>query len=660
QFLGHAHVLEILEALAEQGIGYTVLEPHQAKRWRPMGEGSWVSPRDGGMDTRRPYRCHLPSGRSIDLFFYDGPTSRAVAFEGLLSSGEHFAERLLGGFADRPGPQIMHIATDGETYGHHHRFGDMALAYALRHVEQHGLVRLTNYAEYLALHPPEHEVEIAEQTSWSCAHGIERWRSDCGCGAAPGGSTAWRGPLRGALDWLRDRLRPEWEQAAGAIFEEPWAARDDYIDVVLDRSRERVDAFVRRHGRGEIAGGDRTRALELMELQRHAMLMYTSCGWFFEDIGRIETVQVLQYAARAIQIAERQLGQTIEEPFLERLAEAQSNDPELGDGRRIWQHLVRPAVVSLSQVAAHYAISSLFEEYEVETRVYCYHVRDDDRVGERAGAAQLAQGVAQIESTITGERDELVYCAVHLGDHGLVAGVQHPGGNVGPSALNRVREAFERADIPEALRRLDRMFPEGTYTLRSLFRDEQRRIVDRIVESSVGDAIASQRVIFERHGPLMRYLARLGHPMPEAFGAAARLALGADLRVALGHDLPDVERAREVLEEAERLRLTLDGEGLRRAVESTLGRLAQRLVQHPQDRRLLERLEATVELAPQLTTELDLWETQNRFWTLIHTVWPDQRAGAEQGDVGASAWCEAFRRLGRALRVRIPGWGPAG
>ena len=295
--------VETLEHLAVCGILFTILAPHQAKRVRKIGSGKWKDVTGGRIDPTRPYVVRLPSGHRITVFFYDGPISRAVAFEGLLKRGEDLAMRLASGFrADRNWTQLMHIATDGETYGHHHRFGDMALAFALHHVEKEGLAQLTNYGEFLERFPPTHEVKIEENTSWSCAHGIERWRSDCGCnsGGHGGWNQAWRRPLRDALDWLRDELARAYEEKASHYLHDPWAARNDYIDVILDRDRGTVDEFFTKHGRRVLAGDERTEALKLLESQRHALLMYTSCGWFFDEISGIETVQIIQYAGRII------------------------------------------------------------------------------------------------------------------------------------------------------------------------------------------------------------------------------------------------------------------------------------------------------------------------------------------------------------------------
>ena len=333
-----------LEALAEQGIAFTILAPHQAARVRRLGESQWTDVHKGSVDFRRPYRVSLPSGLGITVFFYDGPISRGVAFEKLLERGELFVDRLLASFeAELAEDQLVHIATDGETYGHHHRFGDMALAYALAHLEAGGKARLTNYGEYLSSHPPTHEAQIVEGTSWSCPHGLGRWRQDCGCRERPVTHQRWRAPLREALDSLRDALAPAFEESAKRLFTDPWAARDDSLSIVLDSSEAALTAFLSRHARRALSKGERGEALQLLELQRHALLMYTSCGWFFDDIAGLEARQVLQYAGRAIELAERLFGGSFEEPFLARLALAEGNDPECGDGRRVYEDFVRPA-----------------------------------------------------------------------------------------------------------------------------------------------------------------------------------------------------------------------------------------------------------------------------------------------------------------------------
>src|SRR5215470_17604714 len=301
---------ETLELLADHGIRFTILAPGQCARVRPLthangSEALWTSTDAESLDTRHPYVVRLKSGNEIAVFFYDGARSRAIAFEGILNSGDNFAGRMMSGFSASESPQIIHVATDGESYGHHHKHGEMALSYALKLIEKTTDARLTNYGEFLEKFPPAHEAQIIEDTSWSCFHGVGRWRSNCGCnmGSRPDWTQEWRKPLREALDWLRDALIPLTEKAAAPLFDNVWAARNTYINVVLDRSSAATAHFLATHANHELSSEERIIALKLMEMQRHALLMYTSCGWFFDEISGIETVQIIAYAGRVLHLA---------------------------------------------------------------------------------------------------------------------------------------------------------------------------------------------------------------------------------------------------------------------------------------------------------------------------------------------------------------------
>jgi alpha-amylase/alpha-mannosidase (GH57 family) len=346
---------ETLALLGDAGIRLTILAPSQAQRVRRLGTDQWVDVGGERIDPRQAYHHTTMRGRRLALFFYDGPISRAIAFEGAAASGETLAARLLAGFQpERTDPQLVHVATDGESYGHHTPRGETALAAALAQLERTGGLALTNYGEFLAAHPPAHEVEIADGTSWSCAHGVERWRSDCGCRVGhPGWHQRWRAPLREALDWLRDQLDPFYETRLSTLLRDPWAARDDYIHVILDRSAESKAAFFARHERRPMDHRTRVEALKFLELQRQRLLMYTSCGWFFDDIGGLEAVQVLKYAARAIQLADDLGLKDLEPGFLRRLAAAPSNVPEMGNGAQVYRRLVLPIAVDFARVVAH-------------------------------------------------------------------------------------------------------------------------------------------------------------------------------------------------------------------------------------------------------------------------------------------------------------------
>jgi len=647
--------LESLDLLAESGMKFTILAPRQASRVRPLGGRAWRDVSGARIDPTRAYELRLPSGRRIALFFYDGPISQAIAFEDLLQSGEALAQRLTSGFSDgRDWPQLVHIATDGETYGHHHRHGDMALAYALEHIDNGDVARLTNYGEFLEKHPPTHQVEIFEGSSWSCVHGVERWRGDCGCntGGRSDWNQQWRKPLREALDWLRDEVAPRFEERARQFVREPWAARDGYIDVVLDREPASIAAFEQAHAGRELVGTERIELLKLMELQRHAMLMFTSCGWFFDDLSGIETVQVIQYAGRVIQLARNLFFDDLEPGFLDRLRPARSNVPEQGDGAHIYERSVRPAIVDLTSVGAHYAISSLFAPYSERSRIYCYDVKRDLYESAEAGKMKVAVGRAHVTSVITGEHEDVSFGVVHLGDHNVAGGVRPYGDG---SQLATLTEdsiaAFARGDTPEVLRIFDKAFAELSYSLKSLFRDEQRRILRLIMEPILLEASARYREIYENHAPLMRFLTDIGTPLPRRFQAAAEFAIDLNLRNAIDAEMTDVPRALGLLDEARHAGVQLDVAGLNYTLQLAIERLAQRFLEDPAQIALLDGLIAAAELTRVMPGETNLWRTQNIYWQMLQTDYTEFARRAAAGDEDGHAWVDKFRTLGDRLNM---------
>jgi alpha-amylase/alpha-mannosidase (GH57 family) len=659
-----------LEALAEQGIMFTILAPHQAKRVRPLLDGGgrargaaadtdgdgWKDVTGARVDPTTPYLCRLPSGREITLFFYDGPISRAVAFEGLLRSGDRFAARLTDMFDDRrTGAQLGHIATDGETYGHHHRHGDMALARALRVVEERKDIRLTNYGEFLERFPPTQEVEILDGTSWSCGHGVDRWRANCGCntGGRRDWSQAWRAPLRDALDRLARELESRYAAAASGYLDDPWAARDDYIDIILDREPEVINAFLEKHAVRELDTAERIRLTKLLEIQRQAMLMYTSCGWFFDELSGIETVQVLQYAGRAIQLAEELFRSNFEDEFLRHLAEAPSNIPEMGDGRTIYDRTVRAARVDLTEVGAHFAISSLFTEAADQTREYCYDIDVADQEILEAGRARLATGLITVASRVTKENLLLTYGVLHLGDHTIHAGVR-PFGDV--DSFNTMRAdlsaPFEAADFTDAIRTLDRHFRNATYNLRSLFHDQRRQVLDQIIQSTLRDAENVYRQIYERNAPLMRFLHDLAIPMPVALSLAGEYVVNTSLIREVSDPAMDLDRIRSLLEDARKREIMLDDQGLGFAFQNTLETMARELLRDPTLHRI-QRLEQATSLATSAPFDVNIWNLQNAFYDLWRDHSGTVRARADAGDANARVWLESFQSLADLVGVAV-------
>jgi len=648
--------LQSLEILAELGIRFTILAPHQASRIRRLGGRAWRDVSGGRIDPTQAYEQRLPSGRRIALFFYDGPISRAVAFEGLLSRGEDFANRLLGAFTDdRDWPQLVHIATDGESYGHHHRFGDMALAYALNYIESNQLAQLTNYGEYLERHPPTHQVEIIEKTSWSCFHGIDRWWSNCGCnsGGHPGWNQAWRTPLRDALDGLRDSLALPFEDRGRELLKDPWAARNDYLSVINDRSTENAERFFDRHALRPLTDADKTTVLKLLELQRHAMLMYTSCGWFFDELSGIETVQVIQFAACAVQLAQELFGDSLESQFVERLALAKSNLPEHGDGRRVYERFVRPAMVDWERVGAHYAISSLFESYPEQMKIYCFMAEREDYQVLEAGMAKMAVGRVKLISEITRESSALGFGVIHMGDHNVNGGVQkYLSAESYQALIHEAAEPLTRADFAEVIRLMDRRFGESHYSVRSLFRDEQRKTLDLILSATLEEAETLYRQIYEHRAPMMRFLTALHIPLPKAFQSAAEIVLNGYLRRALEQEEIDTERINGLLETAKVEGISLDNATLEFAFRKNIERMAERFAAEPTEAHL-RLLDTAAGLLRSLPFTVDLWKVQNVYYGMLKNVYPKMRENKERGDESAQALIRGFEALGQKLAVKV-------
>ncbi len=628
--------VESLEVLADEGIVFTILEPGQGQA-------------EAGIDPTTPYRCTLPSGRTIDIFFYDGPISRAVAFENLLARGENLANRLMWAFNDaRTHPQIVNIATDGETYGHHHRYGDMALAYALHYIEENDLARITNYAAFLAEHPPERSVEIRERTAWSCAHGVERWRSDCGCstGGDVGWNQRWRAPLRDALDWLRDQVAELFETRGGDVLRDPWAARDDYIDVVLDRSDESLRRFLLAHAR---EGASVQRVLELLEMQRNAMLMYTSCGWFFNDVSGIETVQVLHYAARVIQLAERYTNQPLEHELLIRLDAARSNIPARGTAKEIYEREVAPTRLDLRRVAAHYAVASLFDNFDDDAVVYCYRVIRHDFDIYRAGRTRMAVASITVKSIITHEEEAFEFSVLHLGDTEITGGVRALRGAAEYERVKRdLDETLEPGGIPAVIRMLDHEFNETPISIRSLFRDEQRRILHLLCNTTLEEAESAFRALHERYDPLMRFHTRLGVPLPKVLQMAAEFDLNIQLRRLLESNdvaLPEVEaRLREARDE----RVALD-ETTIMSLESAIVRASERFREDPVDVDRLESYDAIMSVIRAMRIDVNLRKPQTDYYAMMASVRPAIAASVNNGT--SERWLELFDALGEKLSI---------
>ena len=609
---------ETLEVLVEAGVTFTILAPEQAK---------------GDVDPSRPCRWRGPRGHELTLFFYDGPVSRAIAFDNLLEDGRRLAARLRAGLSDTASDdsQLVHCATDGESYGHHRRFGEMALATAVRELEAAGDVTLTNYGAFLAAHPPTATMEIHERSSWSCSHGVERWRADCGCRFSGDTQQAWRGPLRDSLDWLRDEIDAFYETRAAIWLKDPWEARDDYIGVILDRSPQRLDTFFGRHQRLALDPTARLEARRLLELQRNRLLMYTSCGWFFDELSAIEPVQILRYAAMALQYLADLGGPRLEDEFVRRLEAAPTNMPAYANGAAVWKRLIRPAVVDLRRVIAHYAITGLVDERPDDAEVYAYRVQRVDEAREAYAGTSLSVGHVRVSSTITGEVRDATYAVLHVGGHDFSCGVRAWEAPRAYEAMKAdLRQRYARYTLADMVRGMDEWFPGEGFSLTDLFLDERRRVLASVTRAMLDKYEETYRRIWDENRKLVHYLRQADTPIPEAIALVARHVLSEELLGELNRfeaaggagRLPD--RVFEIAGEAAALRLTLDLADGKAAATRLVSRALAAAAEAPSGERVAAALEL-IEGANRLALRYGRWAAQNRFFEIWNRQ-PDARA----------------------------------
>ncbi len=528
-----------LSILIEEGIRFIVLAPSQAQRCRVLRaaerpQAEWVEVGGGQIDPVQPYRCYVPSGAAsegeppyIDIFFYDGPISRDMGFNEVLTSSQRFASRVGQAVrGDHREAQLISVATDGETFGHHKGGAEKALAYAVTHEFPAQGWTVTNFAHYLSLHPPTWEVELKPVTAWSCSHGVDRWQDDCGCGGGGTWNQQWRRPLRDSLDWLRDRLIPVYEQMGAALFLDPWEARDAYIAILRNRGEAALSGFFEQHQSHPLSSAERVDALRLLELQRHALLMYTSCGWFFDEISRPEGTQILRYAARAIELAGEVAGVQLEQEFVERLSAAPSNVDCFKHGGDIYHQLVSPSRIGLGQVAAHYAISSLFNPYNATQRLYCYKAHRIDYQHQRIGPLTLAVGQLQLTFETTQETVHLVFGVLHLGGWDFHCCIAPFTGRL--SYAQTKAELFNtlgQASVAQLIVAMNRTLGEESYSLQDLFAEERHRIMRLLSQETLQRLDQLYTQTYRDNYSILAAFHRDGLEVPQELQVAADIAL---------------------------------------------------------------------------------------------------------------------------------------
>lgn len=639
---------ETLELLAAEGIKFTILAPRQAKAVKKKDGSDWVNVDERSVDTTKAYQCKLPNGSSIALFFYHGDISQGIAFNGLLYDGKGFAERLLNTIdKTSKSPQLVHVATDGETYGHHHKHGEMALAFCLDYIDKGDQARLTNYAQFLTLFPPEDEAMIIEDSSWSCVHGVERWRSNCGCNTGkPGWHQQWRKPLRESLDWLRDEVMVIFEREGAKVLHDPWAARNDYIHVVLKRTDENIRKFLKEHALDETTSSNRI--MRIMEMQRHAMLMYTSCGWFFDEISGIETAQVMQYACRVIQLA-NQIGELeLETEFIKRLEDAPSNVSSYGNGAVVYQKDVIPARTNLQRVGVHYAVASIFEEEPESLAVFNYKTSSESFIKKEAGEQKLVLGITHVKSLVTRSQKKFAFAVIYLGKHNIIANISL---DMEPdkfaSMQFRIIKAFEEGRLGEIIGLMQTYFGPEKYTIWHLFQDEKRKVLDLISQESMAELETSLRKSYNRDYPLINALATNNIPIPNTYKATFEYVLNADLVKCFKSEKINIKEMERIVAELARWNLKIeDPHRLSLLAGESIFKELKRIGAERDNIKRIQRLNRMFPILEKFKLEPNLHKSQNLYFEISI----DNKKRNVQLE---PEWTDQFLLLGKNFGVKV-------
>lgn len=639
---------ETLEVLVEHNIKFTVLAPRQAKAVRKIGAEEWTEVNDRTVDTTKAYTCNLPSGNSIVLFFYEGDISQGIAFNGLLNDGKRFADRLLNTIdKDDTEPQLVHVATDGETYGHHHKHGEMALAFCLDYIEKDGRAKLTNYGQFLELCPPQDEAQIIENSSWSCVHGVERWRDNCGCNTGkPGWHQLWRKPLRDALDWLRENTEIIFEREASKVLKDPWKARNEYINVVLKRSEDNIKRFLKDHALND---GAPSRILRIMEMQRHAMLMYTSCGWFFDEISGIETTQVLQYACRVLQLA-NQIGQVdLETEFIRQLESAPSNVSTYENGALVYTKTVLPSRTNLQRVGIHYAVSSIFEDEPDSLTIFNYSTSNDSFIKKEAGEQKLALGITKVKSLVTKTERKFAFAVIYLGKHNIIGNISldmEPDKFAGMQF--RMVKAFEEGRLGDVIGLMQTYFGPEKYTIWHLFQDEKRKILDMISQESMAELEHSLRKSYNQDYPLINALANNNIPIPNTYKTTFEYVLNADLVKIFQSDKINIKEMERIVAELAKWNLKIDDpHKLSRLAGESIFKELNRIGSERENVKRVQRLNRMFPLLEKFKLEPNFHKSQNLYFEISM-----ENRNRSSRDID-EAWVEQFKILGKNLGVKL-------
>jgi alpha-amylase/alpha-mannosidase (GH57 family) len=668
-----------LEILIDFGFRFIILSPHQAERVRPLKGGArWKDVSNGSISTGFAYRCFGPKKKGrysrksfIDIFFYDAPLSTDISFNHLLRNGDGFAAAVMAGF-ERGGSDLVVMATDGEIYGHHEPFADMALSYFADHAAPSRDLHLTNFGAYLDRHEPVHEVQLksgpnGEGTAWSCSHGVGRWKENCGCntGAPPGHTQKWRSPLRRGLDGLRDGLVDLFESEGAKLLAKPWDARNDYIGVVEHRTTDEMAELIKHHSPRELSAAERARALSLLESQRNAMLMFTSCGWFFNDITGIETVQLLKYAARAIELAGPGHSEKLEKEFLATLKEAKSNTSEYLSGTDLYQNARKRSAVDTRFLAAQHAIFCYLFDLSSAQKIFRHCISIADEVTNSFKTETVQLRTIQILSPYTLETSNCCYLLVadNNADITVYIGLEDVC-NDWESNRDRFAPLIQEGKKKELIDLALAIFDEHPFTLRNLFPEDRERALNVIAARQIEELEGRFRELFEQNKNLLRLMHEAAIEAPACFLMPAQTLLSNDLVKQLGSwerslNIAALDGIKSVVSEANRYGVPIDR---KEAAEifSNLFLEKVRQLRTGLDAGLAHSLFEFVKLSSELGITINEHETQNEIYEILMKQVEaaiDSLADKIDPDPEETRACiDAFLELARRFNFNTDSW----
>jgi hypothetical protein len=671
-----------LEILIGFGIRFIVLSPHQALRMRPLDDSShWKDVSKGTIPAGFPYRCFAPGAkgkkdqnRFIDIYFYDAELSNDVSFNHLLRNGDGFADAITLAYP-RGGDDLVVVATDGEIYGHHEPFADMALSYLIESAAPRRGFTLSNFGAYLDDHAPRFEVELkpgpnGEGTAWSCAHGVGRWKEDCGdsAGGRPGWNQKWRAPLRAGFTTLRETLAAMYEREGVELFSDPWKARDDYVLVIEHRDGETAREFVRSRARRELSPKETSRALALLECQRNAQLMFTSCGWFFSDISGIETVQIMRYAARAIELAGHGHWLSLEKRLLADLKGAVSNVPGTGTGANIYNRAVKESILNRPCLVALYAISSHLSEAEAATEIYGYPVRPLDEVFRRIDAPGVEDhvkiGALEIASPYTLEAAVYEYLLYVEDEASFVCYVRERRRETEYRAMvERITKLAEAARVPEIRPAAAEHFGQRRFTIRDFLPEDRENVLRRFAGKRLAVIESRFSDIYLESKHLLILLKDANIPVPQNLLIPAQTHLTKKLvgeveRWERSLDPAGLEGIRSIVSEAAVFGVPIDTSSAA-ASFSDLILEKVKAFEGDLDPAAASALEQFVNLADEMGIKTNYRDIQNRLYLILDTkIEPllDQLAGRPADRESTKLAISAFLRLARRFNFNTDAW----